>query len=111
LSRALFGHHGAHAFAAQSGGSSSSGGANSCSAPNNGVSSVFQQILDKIADKAIPASPWKPVSGIVNCVQNYFNDVTQQVNNQFNHEGPNPNAAANMASCMQGVIDSMSNPF
>jgi RHS repeat-associated protein len=79
--------------------------------PNNWVDPLIRQILDKMADKAIPASPWKPVSGIAKCVQQFFNDVTQQFNSQVNHDGPSPNAGANMARCLQGVGEGMSNPF
>jgi hypothetical protein len=80
-------------------------------ASNNWTMTLVQKMLDKIADKGIPGSPWKPVSGLINCSQGYVSDVSQELNNAVNHDGPNPNASANMASCMGGVTNGMTNPF
>jgi hypothetical protein len=79
--------------------------------PNKWVVPVFQKGLDKTASKVIPASPWKTVEGEINCFLNYVNDVTQELNYTFTNEGPNPNASANMASCMQNVGNGMTKPF
>jgi hypothetical protein len=67
---------------------------------------VLRKILDKVAKKAIPASPWPTSSGIATCAQKFFDDVTDQINNHF------PNVSqeqpiANFESCMQRVIHGM----
>jgi hypothetical protein len=77
---------------------------------NNWVDPIFKKILDKIAEKAIPASPWKPVSGLALCIQNFSNDIGQELNNNF------PNVSANQAmlnfqSCLQHLAGGMANPF
>jgi hypothetical protein len=67
-------------------------------------------MLDKFASKAIPATRWTTVSGIAMCAQQFLNDVSQDLNNQLNQQGPNPNATADMATCLQNVANGMAKP-
>jgi len=104
----------AHALAGQSGGgssssSSSSGGSNSCTAANNGVDSAFRKLLDQMAHKAIPASPWKTVSGIANCINQFASDLGNELKNNFPNVSNNQ-ALTNLNQCIQNVEHGMTEP-
>jgi RHS repeat-associated protein len=78
--------------------------------PNIPIVPVVQEILDKIASKLIPASPWKTVSGTITCLYAWAANVFQQVEQALEGSVPSGNASANMNSCMQGVENGM-NPL
>lgn len=74
-------------------------------APSSGVDRAFKKVLDKTADKVIPASPWKTVSGLITCFQNFTNDINDQIKNFPNVS--NERAIANLLSCVHRVNQGM----
>jgi RHS repeat-associated protein len=77
-----------------------------CKAPNNWVQQLFQIILDKIADKAIPASPWKPDSRIANCIQQFGSNIGPAIGTPTDNGGKD--AFNKFVKCWQGVPGSLS---